>query len=126
MYIARDVRPLIPTLVGGSEIKDLTTAGAGTNYSAPFHVGTFVECIAFVVEQSHSGTNPTLDVSFEYSPDGRNWMDSGDALAQITTADITTAKKLTANFGDWLRVKFIVGGTDLPTFKWSLTMACKG
>jgi hypothetical protein len=105
---------------------DLESTGAGTFYSAPFHVGTFTELIAFLTETSHAGTNPTLDVSFDISPDGRNWMASGDAFAQVTTADTTILKRITANFGDWMRVKVVIGGTNSPTFKYSLTIQAKG
>lgn len=68
-----------------------------------------------------SGTNPTLDVSVEWSPDGSAWYvaDTADTFTQITAARKTT-KQFTCK-GPNLRVAWTIGGTSTPTFTFSVT-----
>lgn len=123
--LTRDIRTIVPSLVGGSRILNLESGGAGTIYTDTIHVGTFTEILAFSNITSHAGTNPTLDLTIQHSPDGEHWLD-GDAFTQITTGDTLTLKRVTANFGDMIRVKIVIGGTATPTYKWSLYLVCKG
>lgn len=111
--------------VNGQALNAFTLTGAGTYFTETFDVGTFTEGILFLLTQAHGGTNPTLDVKLQLSPDGINWIDAGDAFTQVTTTDSLTLKKLTANFGKYARCLIVVGGTVSPNYKLSLWAAMK-
>lgn len=115
------------TLSGGSggECVGITIDKAGTYNSDPMDVGAFTEGIAFLNVKSHAGTNPTLDVKFQASHNKTTWVDIGDAFTQVTTTDSLTLKRLTANFGKYLRAVITVGGT-LPDYNFDLSIAFKG
>lgn len=100
-------------------------ANGATVYSDVIDMAYYDEAIAFLNVTAHGGTSPTLDVSFEISPDGVTWMASGDAITQVTETDSLTAKKLTANFGKYMRAKVITGGTN-PAYTLSLYIIGKG
>lgn len=100
-------------------------ANGDTVYSDPIEMSFYDEAIAFLNVTAHAGTNPTLDVSFEFSPDGKTWMASGDAFAQVTTSDAMIMKRLTANFGKWVRAKLVTAGTS-PAYTLSLYVIAKG
>ena len=103
-----------------------TLTGAATYFTETVDVGTFTEGILFLNSFSHSGTNPTLDCKVQYSADKVNWIDSGDAFTQVTTIDSLTLKKLTANFGKYIRCLIAVGGTATPQYKVSAYLVLKG
>ncbi len=115
------------TLTGGigGKMIGLTIAGAAAYISETIDVGPFIEMIGFVLVNSHSGTNPSLDIKLQFSPDGKNWMDSGDAFTQITTSDTLTLKRFTAIFGKYIRFVATVGGTNTPTYNLDLTIIAK-
>jgi len=118
------------TLAGGvggplKEIKINGDANGDTVYSDPIDMGNYSEAIAFLNVTAHAGTSPTLDVSFEFSPDGITWMASGDAFAQVTETDAMILKRLTANFGQFVRVKLVTAGTS-PSYTLSLYLIAKG
>lgn len=94
-----------------------------TAYTDKMDVGSYTELINFLHVTAHSGTNPTLDVTQQLSPDGVNWID-GDAFTQVTTGDTMTIKRTTANFGKWMRFKVVLGGTT-PRYVLSLSTAGK-
>src|SRR5258706_14184543 len=105
--LIRDTRIITPVLRNGAPttgaLNAMVMTGAGQYFTEGFEVGTFTEGIVFLITTAHSGTNPTIDVRLQYSPDGKNFIDSGDAIAQVTTTDSMTLKKFTANFGKWVR-----------------------
>lgn len=100
-----------------------------SGFSQLIEVGTFIEAIAFINVETHSGTNPTLDVDIQYGyKDGNNqmhWVDSGDSFTQMTTTDGLFFKKLSANFGKYVRFHFKLGGTDTPTYTLTARLALK-
>lgn len=100
--------PLLTVRATGAVISSLS---ASVN-SEPIDMGNFVEAIVWLPVTAHAGTTPTLDCKVQYSPDGVTWIDSGDAFTQITTTDGVFFKKLTANFGRWIRLVFTLGGTN--------------
>ena len=106
-------------------LNGFSLANSGTYFTETVDVGTFSEGILFLNMISVTGTNPTLDVKLQYSPDGKNWVDSGDSFTQVTTTVSLTLKKLTANFGKYVRCLIAVGGTATPTYKLSLFLALK-
>jgi len=102
-----------------------STRGSGSTNSSSQDVGDYREAIAFARVTDKSGTNPTLDIKFQGSPDGSNFADLGDSFTQITTTG-TYLKKLSENFGKYVRAVATIGGTDTPTFTFSLSLVVKG
>lgn len=100
-------------------------ANGDTVYSDPIDMAYYDEAIAFLNVTAHAGTSPTLDVSFEFSPDGYTWMASGDAFSQVTETNSLTLKRFTANFGKHVRAKVVTGGTN-PAYTLSLYIIGKG
>lgn len=100
-------------------------ANGATVYSDPIDMAYYTEAIAFLNVTAHAGTSPTLDVSFEFSPDGETWMASGDAFAQVTETDAMILKRITANFGRWMRAKLVTAGTS-PAYTLGLYIMAKG
>lgn len=109
----------------GAKIDALTITGAASYFTEAQDVGSFSEGILFAFTSSHGGTNPTLDIKIQYSPDNIHWIDSGDAFTQITTTDGLFLKKLTANFGKYVRCVAVLGGTSSPNYKLSLWLVAK-
>lgn len=114
------------TLKGGAggPTTNITLNTAATFTTEMWHVGTFSELIAFLNSQAHSGTTPTLDIKFQISPDKLNWVDVGDAITQVTTTDSVTFKRLTANFGKYMRAIIVLAGTA-PSYKFDLSLVGK-
>lgn len=108
----------------GGRLDQITLSGATTYYSEAIDAGQYDEIICFLNTLTQAGTTPTLDISFEFSPDGITWMATGDAFTQVTTSTGLTFKRLTANFGKYLRAKLVLGGTN-PKYKLSLTVQGK-
>ena len=113
MY-SRDSDVIKPTINGAA----IATINANANSDA-IDLGQYIEAIVFLPVTANTGTTPTLDCKIQYSPNynpalpsAANWVDSGDTFTQITTVNATTFKKLTANFGRWVRLVFTVGGTN--------------
>lgn len=114
------------TLGGGSggTLEKLTLDTGATYYTDIFDMSQYTEAIAFLVVRSHVGSGGTLDVKFQLSPDGENWID-GDAFAQVTTVDSVTIKRLTDIFGKYMRAVITLGGTA-PEYVIDLKIAAKG
>lgn len=125
----RDNRILTPALRDGAPtpgpLDALVMTGAGGKFTESMDVGTFTEGIIFLLTAGKGGTSPTLDVNMQYSADQRNWIDSGDAVAQATDNGLLI-KKMTANFGKYIRFRLLIGGTDNPTYTVTLKLAMKG
>ena len=113
-------------LRGSAVIEFLTSAqrGAGTADSASKDLGTYAEAVGFAIVTAKAGTSPTLDIKFQGSHDGTNFADLGDAFTQITTEG-TYVKKLASNFGKFVRAVATIGGSDTPTFTFSLQVVAK-
>jgi hypothetical protein len=81
---------------------------AATGYSTAFDVSAYAEGQIFVnvtVEESTS----TLDVTVQVSPDNINWY-THTAVTQITATG--QYRQAITNFGNYLRIKYVVGGTS--------------
>ena len=117
--LVRDNRIITPALRDGmptiGPISGMTLSSNLSGFTEPIDVGTFTEGIIFALVSGKSGS-PTLDIDVQYSIDGKNFVDSGDSFTQIT-ANGLSFKKLTANFGKFirLRVKLASGGSYLAT-----------
>lgn len=81
---------------------------------------------AQLVVSSRSGTNPTLDVVIQHSIDGGStWFDlisftqataAGNELKAYSDVQASSAQLI----GDRLRAKWTIGGTNTPTFTFSV------
>ena len=129
MLVFNDNIVITPTLRDGAPTTGALTArvmqNAGGYFTDPIDVGNYVEGIVFLITTGAGGTTPTLDVNVQYSSDKINWVDSGDAVAQQNTNGLLI-KKLTANFGKYIRFRLLVGGTATPTFTVTLHLVVKG
>ena len=114
----RDVQP--PNALNAYQLNNV-----GTYFTEILDVGTFTEGILFLIAANSVGTNPTLDCKVQYSPDKINWIDSGDSFTQITSNG-SALKKLTSNFGKYVRCLISIGGTATPGYKTTLYLAVKG
>ncbi len=103
---------------------DIAAVTANFN-SDPVDVGRFVELLAVLNVTAHAGTTPTLDVKFQVSADKITWTDLGDAFTQVTTVDSQTIKKITANFGKYIRAVLTIGGTGGPSYTCTLKLVAK-
>lgn len=96
-------------------------ASGGIGYSTSFALKGLSDVsslFAFLHAKKEAGTTPTLDVSFEYSWDGTHWYATGLAFTQVTTStDSDESKEWGTNkIGPLIRVKYVIGGTDTPTY----------
>jgi hypothetical protein len=114
------------TLIGGSG--GVTTAmilnKTGAYNSDYIDVQTYTEILAYLNVSAQAGTTPTLDIKFQGSPDKKNWADIGDAFTQVTTSTGLTLKKLTANFGRYIRAVITLGGTN-PNYTFDFLLVGK-
>jgi hypothetical protein len=92
----------------------------GVKFTEVIDVGTFTEAIVFADVTLTSGT---LDINVQISPDGKNFVDVSDNFTQITATDLSF-KKVTANFGKYIRLKLTI--SDSPDMTVSVYLALKG
>lgn len=124
--LVRDNRIITPALRDGmpaiGAISGMTLSTNMSGFTEVIDVGTFTEAIVFFLISGKSGS-PTLDCDIQYSPDKINFIDSGDSFTQIT-ANGVFIKKLTTNFGKYIRfrVKLASGGSYIAT----MALALKG
>lgn len=90
------------------------TYTTATAYSTAFDVSAYSEAQLFIDVTAEAEAS-TLDVTIQVSPDNTTWY-THTAVAQITaTGQYRTA---ITNFGNYLRIKYVVGGTS---FTFSVT-----
>src|SRR4051812_41676996 len=88
--------------------------GAGTTNSSKVNAGGYGTAKAFLNITAVSGTSPTLDVKFQDSADGTNWVDvASGAFPQKTATGISSL--VLNNVGPYLRAVQTVGGSATPT-----------
>lgn len=80
-------------------------------------VGLKAQLAAQVIVTAVSGTNPTLDVLVQDSLDGVNWT-TLIAFTQLTGTG--SELKKVANPAKFIRASWTIGGTDTPTFTFSV------
>ena len=86
--------------------------------------GEWDEIVGYLVVTAKSGTTPTLDIDYETTVDDGTTFFAHTSFTQAT--DLTTEKKVfTAPFGIDGRLNTVIGGTDTPTFTYSLRLECK-
>ena len=124
--LVRDNRIIVPSLRTGATttgaITNMTITDAGVRFTEVIDVGWATELILFA--QVSALTAGTLDAIIQFSPDGKTFTDmSGDSITQITAAGIGF-KKVTANFGKYIRIKLTLGaGSNMVASMW---LSCKG
>jgi len=85
--------------------------------------GEWDEIVGYLDVTAKSGTTPTLDIDYETTVDGSVYFNNV-SFTQATTA--TTEKKtFVIPFGIDGRLNTVIGGSDTPTFTYSLTLECK-
>lgn len=84
------------------------TYTAATGYSTAFDVSSYTEGQVFINVTAEAGAS-TLDVTIQVSPDNAAWY-THTAVAQIT--ETGQYRAAIANIGNYLRIKYIVGGTS--------------
>ena len=90
------------------------TYTAATGYSTAFDVSSYAEGQIFINVTAEADTS-TLDVTVQTSPDNVTWY-THTAVAQISATG--QYRQPITNFGNYLRIKYIVGGTS---FTYSIT-----
>ena len=84
---------------------------------------------AAVICASRTGTNPTLDVIIQHSPDGTNWFDlitftqltaAGQEYKTLSETQGTTVQA----FSGRLRAKYTLGGTT-PSFTFNVVVVAQ-
>lgn len=97
-----------------------TTSG----YTNAKNVGEYIEGVFFLEITAKSGTNPTLDVALEYSPDqGATWFTSGTAFTQAD--DISKQSLPVSALGNHIRFAWEIGGSATPSFTFSIKASLK-
>lgn len=96
-----------------------TTSGTNSGFNKnDLHEGLMLLDVTAV-----SGTNPTLNVKVQTSPDNANWFDlPNGAFTQLTAAGKQALK--TDNFGKYIRVAYTISGTN-PGFTFSVVFVGK-
>lgn len=87
------------------------------------NVDRFDQLIASLNVTAVTGTNPTMDLTIQWSLDGVNWV----TVMTFTQATAATQEyeTLTTPFGSRLRASYIIGG-DTPDFTFDITILAKG
>lgn len=100
-----------------------------TGFTEAIDVGTFVEAMVMILTAGKTGSSPTLDCDVQYGfKDVNNqmhWIDSGDSFTQITDNGLSF-KKLSANFGKYIRFRLKLGGTANPAYTVTMKLILKG
>lgn len=90
--------------------------------SEPIEVSEYLEAHVLLDVTEASGTDPTLDLVIETSPDKSNWF-THTTFSQKTAAgkDLRTL----SNLGRFIRARWTIGGTA-PSFTFSAGLVGKG
>ena len=97
----------------------------GNTQSTPIDCGLMKEGNFFLDVTVVSGTSPTLDVVVQTKdPESGDWF----TLTSFTQATGVTAemKSVAANMGNKLAIAWTIGGSDTPTFTFSVGAILKG
>lgn len=113
----------------GSLVDGLAMSGAAGRFTEKIEVGTFTEGIAFIRGASKSGTSPTIDcdlqIGFLDAQNQMQWVNSGDSFTQLTDNGVAF-KRFTANFGQYIRFRLTIGGTNTPVYTVTMKVVLKG
>lgn len=101
------------------ELHASAAQGLGSGTGSAVDLGETRSCVRLaLVVTAVSGTTPTLDVTVETAPSETGPWRDGVALAQMTAAG--KSERTIAGLDRWVRASWAVGGTDTPSFTFSL------
>lgn len=95
---------------------------AATATTRTLYVNTSGRIIGFLRVTANTGTNETLDIKFQDSPDAEVWHDISGATFTQVTGIITQRLAVTVPVGPFVRAVATLGGTDSPAFTYELTV----
>lgn len=99
----------------------LTGTQTASVTSSAVSAGDFPSFVAYLNVTAAAGTTPTLDVSFQDSPDGTTWYDiPSAAFTQATAA--SRGRLVVTGVGPYLRAVATIGGTS-PSFTFTVEVA---
>lgn len=101
-----------------------TVTASGNSQSAPIIVRYAKECAIFLDITAASGTNPTLDITIQiYDKLSEKWY----TLATFTqkTGTGQDVGYVEYGLGEKMAVKWVVGGTNTPTFTFAVNATFK-
>lgn len=114
-------------MLNGKSGKETVLASAARTTSGnsnAVEVADFRELVAFLNVTANSGTTPTLDVKFQDSQDGTNWVDvPSGAFAQITTTNGLRRLVLPV-VGPFVRAVYTIAGTT-PSYTFDVILTGK-
>ena len=105
-----------PVAVTGGAVA--SAARTATATGTAFSTADLDEITGTLTVTAASGTDETLDVTLETTADGTNYYTVG-AFTQKTAAATADAKVFTG-LGNTSRWKWTIGGTDTPSFTFSI------
>jgi hypothetical protein len=94
-----------------------SAARTATANGTAFDTSDVDEITGTVTVTAASGTNPTLDVILQTTADGTNYYTAG-SFTQLTTTG--TEAKVFTGLGSSSRWRWTIGGTDTPSFTFSV------
>jgi hypothetical protein len=95
-----------------------SAARTATANGTAFATDNVDEIVGTITVTAASGTNETLDVTLETTADGTNYYTVG-AFTQKTAA-ATAEAKVFGPVGSLSRWRWVIGGTDTPSFTFSI------
>lgn len=113
---------LKPTTTKNNLASALNLTGATLTSNPTFNAGGYNSFVAFLNVSAHTGSGGTLDVKFQDSIDGTNFVDiSSAAFTQVTTAN-GIQRLVVSNVGPKCRAVVVAAGTS-PNFTFSLDVS---
>lgn len=94
-------------------IYSLTATDSGTTNTSSLNIGEYNEGMVLVNYTAESGTNPTLDITAQTSPDNSTWFNMADSFTQMSAIGKQVIEM--SNFGKYIRFALVVGGSGTPT-----------
>lgn len=95
-----------------------SAARTATANGTAFDTTDVDEITATLACTAAAGTNPTLDVILQTTADGTNYYTAGSFTQLVTTG---TEAKVFGNLGSLSRWRWTIGGTDTPSFTFSVS-----
>lgn len=95
---------------------------AATAITRTLYVNTSGRIVGFLRVTANEGTNETLDVKFQDSPDGEAWYDISGATFTQATGVTTQRLAVTVPTGPFVRLVATLGGSGDPKFTYELAV----
>lgn len=92
---------------------------SASGYSNAINAGEYEEAVFYLNVTAAEGTNPTLDLTLELSPDNTTWYTTGTTFTQSTGA-VKRLLTVASGLGMFARMAYTIGGTNTPKFTFEL------